>query len=50
MDAIDHVLATAPEGSVVVLLTENISGTLKKLDEFEANLGKDAGTALSYQI
>jgi cyanophycin synthetase len=38
MDAIDHVLATAPDGAVVVLLTENISGTLKKLDEFEASL------------
>jgi cyanophycin synthetase len=37
MDAIDHVLATAPEGAVVVLLTENIAGTLKKLDEFEAS-------------
>jgi cyanophycin synthetase len=50
MDAIDHVLATAPEGSVVVLLTENIAGTLKKLDEFEANLGEDAGTGLPYHI
>jgi cyanophycin synthetase len=38
MDAIDHVLATAPEGSVVVLFTENIAGTLKKLDEYEASL------------
>ncbi len=38
MDAIDHVLATAPDGAVVVLLTENIAGTLKKLDEFEASL------------
>ena len=38
MDAIDHVLATAPEGAVVVLLTENISGTLKKLDEYEAKV------------
>ena len=37
MDAIDHVLATAPDGAVVVLLTEDISGTLKKLDEFEAS-------------
>jgi cyanophycin synthetase len=50
MDAIDHVLATAPEGSVVVLLTENIAGTLKKLDEYEASLGKDAGTGLPYHI
>ena len=37
MDAIDHVLATAPDGAVVVLLTENIAGTLRKLDEFEAS-------------
>ena len=35
MEAIDHVLATAPEGSVIVLFTENIAATLKKLDEFE---------------
>ncbi|QIX60637.1 cyanophycin synthetase [Hymenobacter sp. BT18] len=35
MDAIDHALQTAPDGSVVVMFTENISGTLKKLDEFE---------------
>ncbi|MBX0290717.1 cyanophycin synthetase [Hymenobacter sp. HSC-4F20] len=38
MDAIDHVLATAPQGAVVVLLTENIKATLKKLDEFEASI------------
>ena len=34
-DAIDHVLNTAPEGSVVTLFTENITATLAKLDEFE---------------
>ena len=34
-DAIDHVLKTAPEGSVVTLFTENIAATLVKLDEFE---------------
>jgi cyanophycin synthetase len=38
MDAIDHVLATAPDGAVITLLTENIAGTLKKLDEYEASL------------
>ncbi|HLK97935.1 MAG TPA: Mur ligase family protein, partial [Hymenobacter sp.] len=38
MDAIDHVLATAQPGSVVVLFTENISATLKRLDEYEASL------------
>jgi cyanophycin synthetase len=38
MDAIDHIMATAPEGAVVVLFTENIAGTLKKLDEYEASL------------
>jgi len=37
MDAIDHVLATAPDGALIVLLTENIAGTLKKLDDFEAS-------------
>ncbi|MBG8555357.1 cyanophycin synthetase [Hymenobacter guriensis] len=35
MEAIDYALQNAPEGSVVVMFTENISGTLKKLDEFE---------------
>jgi cyanophycin synthetase len=35
MDAIDHVLQTSPEGSVITLLTEDISGTLKRLDDFE---------------
>jgi len=39
MEAIDHVLATAPEGSVVVLLTENIAATLAKLEEFGADHG-----------
>ncbi|RPD50369.1 cyanophycin synthetase [Hymenobacter sediminis] len=38
MEAIDHVLNTAQPGSVVVLFTENIKATLKKLDEFEASL------------
>lgn len=38
MDAIDHVLATAPEGALIVLLTENISGTTKKLEEYEQSL------------
>ncbi len=36
MDAVEHVLKTAPEGAVVVLLTEDIARTLKRLDEFEA--------------
>jgi len=45
MAAMDYVLANAPDGSVVTLLTENISATLKKLDEFEAAtaLGKEQG-------
>ncbi|MBC6696582.1 cyanophycin synthetase [Hymenobacter puniceus] len=38
MDAIDHVLATAKPGSVVVMFTENIKATLKKLDEFESRI------------
>ncbi|TDN38465.1 cyanophycin synthetase [Hymenobacter sp. UV11] len=37
LKAIDHVLATAPDGAVVVLLTEDISAVLKKLDEYEAS-------------
>ncbi|GAB3576174.1 cyanophycin synthetase [Hymenobacter daeguensis] len=36
MDAIDHVLKTAPEGAVVTMLSENLSATLAKLDEFES--------------
>jgi cyanophycin synthetase len=40
MDAIDHVLATAKPGSVVVMFTENIKATLKKLDDFEASLAQ----------
>jgi hypothetical protein len=32
------VLHTAPDGAVITLLTENISGVLKKLDEYEASL------------
>lgn len=39
MEAIDHVLQTAQPGSVVVLFTENIKGTLKKLEEYEALIG-----------
>ena len=35
MDAIDHVLATAPEGSVVTLFAENIAANLAKLDAYE---------------
>ncbi len=35
MDAIDHVLATAPEGAVVTMFTENIAATLAKLDAYE---------------
>ena len=38
MEAIDHVLATAPEGSVIVLFTENIAATLAKLEEFEGQV------------
>ncbi|GAB3236169.1 cyanophycin synthetase [Hymenobacter seoulensis] len=38
MEAIDHVLHTAVPGSVIVLFTENIKGTIQKLDEFEASL------------
>ncbi|AHJ98665.1 cyanophycin synthetase [Hymenobacter swuensis] len=40
MDAIDHVLATAKAGSVIVMFTENIKATLKKLDDFEASLAQ----------
>ncbi|HEX8658927.1 MAG TPA: cyanophycin synthetase [Hymenobacter sp.] len=36
MDSIDYVLENAPEGAVVTLLTEDISATLAKLEEFEA--------------
>ena len=35
MESIDYVLENAPEGAVVTLLTEDISATLAKLDEFE---------------
>ncbi|UPL48055.1 cyanophycin synthetase [Hymenobacter sublimis] len=38
MDAIDHVLNTAQPGSVVVLFTENIKATLKKLDDYESQI------------
>ena len=40
MDAIDHVLATAKPGSVIVMFTENIKATIKKLDDFEASLAQ----------
>ncbi|SFQ72603.1 cyanophycin synthetase [Hymenobacter arizonensis] len=36
MDAIDHVLETAPEGAVITLFTENITAVLAKLDKYEA--------------
>ncbi|MBD2714865.1 cyanophycin synthetase [Microvirga sp. STR05] len=39
MEAIDHVLTTAKPGSVIVLFTEDIKNTIRKLDEFEASLG-----------
>ncbi|WP_375417750.1 cyanophycin synthetase [uncultured Hymenobacter sp.] len=35
MDAVDYVLQQAPDGAVVTLLTEDISATLKRLDDFE---------------
>ena len=35
MDAVDYVLRPAPDGALVTLLTEDISATLKKLDEYE---------------
>jgi cyanophycin synthetase len=35
MDAIDHVMETAPEGAVITLFTENISAVLAKLDKYE---------------
>jgi cyanophycin synthetase len=35
MDAIDHVLQTAPDGAVVTMLSENLTATLARLDEFE---------------
>ncbi|RSK45630.1 cyanophycin synthetase [Hymenobacter perfusus] len=38
MDAIDHVLATAKPGSVIVMFTENIKATIKKLDDFESRI------------
>ncbi|GAA4374972.1 cyanophycin synthetase [Hymenobacter koreensis] len=40
MDAIDHVLQTAREGSVITIFTENIGATIRKLEEFEASLSK----------
>ncbi|WP_022822605.1 cyanophycin synthetase [Hymenobacter norwichensis] len=39
LEAVDYVLANAPEGAVVVLFTENIAAVLKKLEEFEAEHG-----------
>ena len=41
MDAIDHVLATAPEGAVITLFTENISAVLAKLDKYEATVATE---------
>ncbi|MFD2786440.1 cyanophycin synthetase [Hymenobacter rubripertinctus] len=38
MEAIDHVLATARPGSVITMFTEDIKATLKKLDDFEAQI------------
>jgi cyanophycin synthetase len=38
MEAIDHVLDTAQQGSVIVLFTENIKDTIKKLEEYDAKL------------
>ncbi|TGD78850.1 cyanophycin synthetase [Hymenobacter wooponensis] len=38
MEAIDHVLNTAQPGSVIVLFTENIKDTIKKLEEYEAKI------------
>jgi cyanophycin synthetase len=35
MDAIDHVLETAPKGAVITLFTENISAVLEKLEKYE---------------
>ncbi|HEX8328967.1 MAG TPA: cyanophycin synthetase [Hymenobacter sp.] len=35
MDAIDHVLSTAPKGAVITLFTENIAAVLAKLDKHE---------------
>ncbi|MEJ7663160.1 MAG: hypothetical protein WKG07_28280 [Hymenobacter sp.] len=37
--AIDHVLATAPDGAVITLLTEDVASVLRKLDAFEAESG-----------
>jgi cyanophycin synthetase len=36
LEAVDYVLANAPEGAVVVLFTENITAVLKKLEEYES--------------
>ncbi|MDB5234624.1 MAG: cyanophycin synthetase [Hymenobacter sp.] len=36
MDAIDHVLSTAPKGAVITLFTENIAAVLAKLDKHES--------------
>ena len=38
MDAIDHVLATARPGSVIVMFTENIKATIAKLDDYESQI------------
>ncbi|WP_400193929.1 cyanophycin synthetase [Hymenobacter sp. B81] len=39
-DAIDHVLSTAREGSVITIFTEDIGLTIKKLEAFEASLSQ----------
>jgi cyanophycin synthetase len=41
MESIDYVLEHAPEGSVVTLLTEDITATLAKLDKHESTVGMD---------
>ncbi|MBC6606696.1 cyanophycin synthetase [Hymenobacter sp. BT188] len=38
VDAIRHVLTTARDGSVVTIFTENISATIKQIEEFEAQI------------
>ncbi|WP_426059495.1 cyanophycin synthetase [Hymenobacter sp. B1770] len=40
MEAVDHVLNTAPEGAVVTLLTEDIPGTLARLDKYESEVAE----------
>ncbi|MDF7813642.1 cyanophycin synthetase [Hymenobacter sp. YC55] len=38
LEAVDYVMANAPQGAVIVLLTENITAVLKKLEEYEAKV------------